>query len=258
MPPFALDPRRGTLPPMRRRRPPTSLRLACALALLATTRCAPPPRAVAPAPAPAPPSSGAASLPPLAPLDLRIVPVNERDEPVRCVDDRGTRACDLELVADGRVFDRFHSAVAAGRLGADWKLVSERTGRVVQRIRPDDRALIGTGPWHEQTPEAQVLFCTLTPDDALDCVHRFDPVRLRAGQIWNATSCGAKGDRWIASVDRGEIRVRFAGRTPTAPRVVAHVEPPALDANARRAALVLFALHVIEGETRLHLPSDPE
>lgn len=241
---------------MRRRSLFAPLRISCALVVAA--RCAPAPRALAPAPASAPSSAEAAPVAPLVPIDLRIVPLNVRGEPVPCADDRGTRPCDLELAKDGRVFDRFHSSVAAGYLGADWRLVSRRTGHVVQWLRREDRTLIGTGPWYERYPEAQVLFCRLTPEDTLDCVHHFDPVRLRARQIWNADSCGAKGDRWIASVDRGEIRVRFAGRRPTAPRVVAHVEPPAVDANARRAALVVFALHAIEGETTLHMPKEPE
>ncbi len=40
-----------------------------------------------------------------------------------------------------------------------------------------------------------MLLCTLTPEETLDCVRHFDPVRLGARQIWNADTCGAKGER---------------------------------------------------------------
>lgn len=171
------------------------------------------------------------------------------DGPMMCVVVEGAAPtpCHLEVTADGSLRDAFH---AVGRLGSDFTVTS-RSGVSVFRLEPDG-SLLGTGPMYGHTDLAQVLFCRLTVGPALECAHRFDPRLVEQNLIWNETNCAAA---WTATVRGDEILIQHAD-SPA--QVAAKLTPAPTDDDGRATALYLFALQVVEGETAMHAPREPE
>jgi hypothetical protein len=189
---------------------------------------------------------------------LRLIPLSH-GEPIGCqLDlDRPPVPCDIELTPDGTVYDRRFTSQPIGRLQVGLTLLSVTSNQPVFAVRSDG-ILVGTGPVHEGTEHAQVLFCKLGLGADLDCVHEFDQALIDRDLIWNEDNCGKPGERWTATVNGDEVVVHFAGYPAETATVAARLEPPPADHGGRLIALYLYGLIAVQGETTIHAPKPPE
>ena len=191
---------------------------------------------------------------------LRLIPLDHEGKPVHCQLDLEHPAapCDIELKSDGTVFDRRMSASPVGYLRPGLTLLSARSGNPVFALRSDGM-LIGTGPVHDGTDHAQVLFCRLHADPRIECEHDIDRVLLEQGLFRNADNCGQPSEQqWTVTANGNEIVVHFfVGLPEETTTVVAQVEPPPANSGENLVALYLYAMMAVQSDTTVHAPEPP-
>jgi hypothetical protein len=208
------------------------------------------PRTSAPADVPAAASTPAPYRWASAPLHpIRVIPVDHGGEPQRCRTNHDEHPCDIEATANGQVFYRIWTPRAA-LIGPDLSLRWARTEPVLFSLEPDG-TLLGPGLFQAlDTP--RVLVCHLTSGPTLRCKHEFEESPKR---VWNSENCSAS---FVTGIDGGSITTTFPASSEVPPLVVARIEPAPPDDAAKALALFLYAMAVVENETRVHTTPDPE